>query len=339
MFKKMVRNRMENEEIKKGPWTAEEDEILMNFIKENGPKDWSTIRSKGLLPRTGKSCRLRWVNKLQPNLKKGCKFSAEEERLVLELQATIGNKWAAISTYLPGRTDNDVKNFWSTRQKRLARILRTSSQPNRNLKRRGKAPVVDEASPSLQDSKVSTNQPGESALLNCKLCSCLCSESFPSVNFMSPPSNWFPPFLVDYNMNLPPMMDVKTNVAQPPTSFHPNDDHHISFTNNQLLTSTVVNDLLLVQENHDNFGEQKFMEGFAYHQEEAFEVGTMAQELNSGLSLELLEANDQNYGDNNVADDYKDSSNMIPMPADLFDDFSDDMLDNIDKAPPSSSSS
>ncbi|KAF5935582.1 hypothetical protein HYC85_026711 [Camellia sinensis] len=55
--------------IKKGPWIAEEDEVLMNFVNKYGPKDWSTIRSMGLLPRTGKSCRLRWVNKLRPNLK------------------------------------------------------------------------------------------------------------------------------------------------------------------------------------------------------------------------------------------------------------------------------
>ncbi|KAG8391550.1 hypothetical protein BUALT_Bualt01G0199300 [Buddleja alternifolia] len=120
----------EIEEIKKGPWKAEEDEVLMNHVKKYGPRDWSSIRSKGLLRRTGKSCRLRWVNKLRPNLKNGVKFSAEEERTVIDLQAQFGNKWARIATYLPGRTDNDVKNFWSSRQKRLARILLTSSVPS-----------------------------------------------------------------------------------------------------------------------------------------------------------------------------------------------------------------
>ncbi|KAM7273348.1 hypothetical protein ACFE04_028012 [Oxalis oulophora] len=109
--------------IKKGPWTAEEDDILKKYVKRYGPRDWSSIRSMGLLPRTGKSCRLRWVNKLRPNLKSGCKFSEEEERIVIELQAKYGNKWAKISTCLHGRTDNDVKNFWSARRKRLAKNL------------------------------------------------------------------------------------------------------------------------------------------------------------------------------------------------------------------------
>jgi len=63
------------EEIKKGPWKAEEDEVLINHVKRYGPRDWSSIRSKGLLQRTGKSCRLRWVNKLRPNLKKYTFFS------------------------------------------------------------------------------------------------------------------------------------------------------------------------------------------------------------------------------------------------------------------------
>ncbi|XP_010469183.1 PREDICTED: myb-related protein 305-like [Camelina sativa] len=127
MRKMEANNNNKKEEIKKGPWKAEEDEVLINHVKRYGPRDWSSIRSKGLLHRTGKSCRLRWVNKLRPNLKNGCKFSADEERVVIELQSDFGNKWARIATYLPGRTDNDVKNFWSSRQKRLARILHNSS--------------------------------------------------------------------------------------------------------------------------------------------------------------------------------------------------------------------
>lgn len=79
------------------------------------------------------------------------KFSAEEERTVIELQAQFGNKWARIATYMPGRTDNDVKNFWSSRQKRLAKILRNSvpqpSKPQKNISKEApdllKAPSVE----------------------------------------------------------------------------------------------------------------------------------------------------------------------------------------------------
>nr|CAD1844907.1 unnamed protein product [Ananas comosus var. bracteatus] len=142
--------------LRKGPWMAEEDEILLEYVRSHGPRDWSSIRSKGLLPRTGKSCRLRWVNKLKPDLKTGCKFSAEEERVVIELQAQLGNKWARIATYLPGRTDNDVKNFWSTRQKRLARILRTPLPTARSSKTHGAKAPLPNSHDHLQTFKVSS---------------------------------------------------------------------------------------------------------------------------------------------------------------------------------------
>ncbi|XP_068644924.1 transcription factor DUO1-like [Aristolochia californica] len=65
----MDTRRDESVPMRKGPWMAEEDEILTDYVKKHGPRDWSSIRAKGLLPRTGKSCRLRWVNKLKPDLK------------------------------------------------------------------------------------------------------------------------------------------------------------------------------------------------------------------------------------------------------------------------------
>ncbi|KAK4414619.1 Transcription factor DUO1 [Sesamum alatum] len=161
-----------NGELKKGPWKAEEDEVLVNHVKRFGPRDWSSIRSKGLLQRTGKSCRLRWVNKLRPNLKNGVKFSAEEERTVIELQAQFGNKWAKIATYLSGRTDNDVKNFWSSRQKRLARILQTSAPSSSNSpknSKEAKAPAFHDVR-SLEASKFSSSTEEESGT-NSQSCS------------------------------------------------------------------------------------------------------------------------------------------------------------------------
>ncbi|KAJ9153795.1 hypothetical protein P3X46_027197 [Hevea brasiliensis] len=106
--------------LKKGPWTAEEDGLLVEYVRKHGEGNWNAVQRHSGLARCGKSCRLRWANHLRPNLKKGA-FSPEEERLIVELQAKFGNKWARMATLLPGRTDNEIKNYWNTRIKRHQR--------------------------------------------------------------------------------------------------------------------------------------------------------------------------------------------------------------------------
>ncbi|XP_021755738.1 transcription factor MYB97-like [Chenopodium quinoa] len=106
--------------LKKGPWSATEDTVLMDYVKKNGEGNWNAVQRNTGLQRCGKSCRLRWANHLRPNLKKGA-FSADEERLIIDLHSKLGNKWARISAHLPGRTDNEIKNYWNTRVKRRIR--------------------------------------------------------------------------------------------------------------------------------------------------------------------------------------------------------------------------
>ncbi|KAL4590316.1 hypothetical protein LXL04_003244 [Taraxacum kok-saghyz] len=106
--------------LKKGPWTAAEDAILMEYVNQNGEGNWNAVQKHSGLSRCGKSCRLRWTNHLRPDLKKGA-FTPEEERLIIELHAKMGNKWARMAVELPGRTDNEIKNFWNTRTKRKQR--------------------------------------------------------------------------------------------------------------------------------------------------------------------------------------------------------------------------
>lgn len=106
--------------LKKGPWTSAEDDILVNYVKKNGEGNWNAVQKQTGLLRCGKSCRLRWANHLRPNLKKGT-FTAEEEQLICELHAKLGNKWARMAAHLPGRTDNEIKNYWNTRIKRRHR--------------------------------------------------------------------------------------------------------------------------------------------------------------------------------------------------------------------------
>ncbi|XP_062106239.1 transcription factor MYB102 [Humulus lupulus] len=112
--------------LKKGPWTPEEDLNLINYIQKNGPGNWRNLPKNAGLQRCGKSCRLRWTNYLRPDIKRG-RFSFEEEETIIQLHSVLGNKWSAIAARLPGRTDNEIKNYWNTHIRK--RLLRSGIDP------------------------------------------------------------------------------------------------------------------------------------------------------------------------------------------------------------------
>ncbi|KAL0843847.1 hypothetical protein Bca101_017093 [Brassica carinata] len=116
----------EESEVKKGPWTPEEDEKLVSYIQANGPGKWRTLPKNAGLKRCGKSCRLRWTNYLRPDIKRG-EFSLQEEETIIQLHRLLGNKWSAIAIHLPGRTDNEIKNYWNTHIKK--KLLRMGIDP------------------------------------------------------------------------------------------------------------------------------------------------------------------------------------------------------------------
>ncbi|KAK4375948.1 hypothetical protein RND71_006625 [Anisodus tanguticus] len=114
--------------VKRGPWSPEEDAKLKEFIDKYGTVgNWIVLPQKAGLKRCGKSCRLRWLNYLRPNIKHG-DFSDEEDRIICSLYASIGSRWSIIAAQLPGRTDNDIKNYWNTKlKKKLMGFIHSSS--------------------------------------------------------------------------------------------------------------------------------------------------------------------------------------------------------------------
>ncbi|BFG33160.1 hypothetical protein CerSpe_194340 [Prunus speciosa] len=117
----------EKKKTNKGAWSKQEDEKLTQYIQKHGEGSWRSLPLAAGLHRCGKSCRLRWVNYLRPDLKRG-NFGEDEEDLIIKLHALLGNRWSLIAGRLPGRTDNEVKNYWNTHLRR--KLIQMGVDPN-----------------------------------------------------------------------------------------------------------------------------------------------------------------------------------------------------------------
>ncbi|CAI9111215.1 OLC1v1011386C1 [Oldenlandia corymbosa var. corymbosa] len=131
--------------VKRGPWSPEEDAKLKSYIDEFGTGgNWIALPQKIGLKRCGKSCRLRWLNYLRPNIKHGG-FSEEEDTIICSLYMSIGSRWSIIAGQLPGRTDNDIKNYWNTKlKKKLLGKTRSKDPRPRSFPKRKQNLVTSE---------------------------------------------------------------------------------------------------------------------------------------------------------------------------------------------------
>ncbi|KAL5102064.1 hypothetical protein RYX36_006391 [Vicia faba] len=99
--------------LRKGAWTFEEDKFLIACINKYGEGKWHLVPHRAGFNRCRKSCRLRWLNYLNPTINRES-FKEDEVDMILRLHKLLGNRWALIAARLPGRTANDVMNYWHT---------------------------------------------------------------------------------------------------------------------------------------------------------------------------------------------------------------------------------
>ncbi|KAL2324101.1 hypothetical protein Fmac_023159 [Flemingia macrophylla] len=182
-------------ELRRGPWTLEEDSLLIHYIARHGEGRWNMLAKSAGLKRTGKSCRLRWLNYLKPDIKRG-NLTPQEQLLILELHSKWGNRWSKIAQHLPGRTDNEIKNYWRTRVQKQARQLNIESGSKRFIDAvkcfwmpRLLEKMEQNNSPSSHSSMSHTMNLGNSGEASINVMSS--SFNIPSMSSASPPQRGF----------------------------------------------------------------------------------------------------------------------------------------------------
>ncbi|KAL6007451.1 hypothetical protein ACLOJK_032948 [Asimina triloba] len=191
----------------KGAWSKQEDQKLIDYIKVHGEGCWRSLPQAAGLLRCGKSCRLRWINYLRPDLKRG-NFAEDEEDLIIKLHALLGNRWSLIAGRLPGRTDNEVKNYWNSHLRR--KLINMGIDPNnhrlvRNTPNQQEQNGTKKAASSVPSKNQVWQQPCNQAKLRGDISSDQVLDSASSVDDMTT--------LPDLNLGL--------SISAPSSSFTP----------------------------------------------------------------------------------------------------------------------
>ncbi|XP_068643087.1 MYB-like transcription factor 4 [Aristolochia californica] len=154
----------DKQDTNKGAWSKHEDEKLIDYIRNHGEGCWRSLPQAAGLLRCGKSCRLRWINYLRPDLKRG-NFAEDEEDLIIKLHALLGNRWSLIAGRLPGRTDNEVKNYWNSHLRR--KLIKMGIDPNNHRLNRNLPPWQQQQASydraTISDSKGQVCEPCDEA--------------------------------------------------------------------------------------------------------------------------------------------------------------------------------
>ena len=129
-----------NPDLIKGSWTRQEDELIIEFVRQYGTKNWTKLAA--LLPgRIGKQCRERWRNHLDPSNNKGA-WTPEEDALLVELHNKFGNAWVKIASQMPGRSDNSIKNRWNSTLRKNPSLGTTTPKQQADVDLKSQLPVI-----------------------------------------------------------------------------------------------------------------------------------------------------------------------------------------------------
>ncbi|XP_020177941.1 uncharacterized protein [Aegilops tauschii subsp. strangulata] len=215
--------------LRKGLWSPEEDERLVAYMLRSGQGSWSDVARNAGLQRCGKSCRLRWINYLRPDLKRGA-FSPQEEDLIVNLHAILGNRWSQIAARLPGRTDNEIKNFWNSTIKKRLKMNSAASSPATTECASPPEPKLDGGSASCLDLTSLEDGSHHGMKSMWRMDSSSSSSSSSSIQQQSRPSTMAPAANRGYGGLLLPLPDQFCGIAPSThTSVPPFFHDHSSF--------------------------------------------------------------------------------------------------------------
>ncbi|CAH8273968.1 unnamed protein product [Arabidopsis lyrata] len=283
--------------VKKGPWSTEEDAVLKSYIEKHGTgNNWISLPQRIGIKRCGKSCRLRWLNYLRPNLKHGG-FTDEEDYIICSLYITIGSRWSIIASQLPGRTDNDIKNYWNTRlKKKLLSKQGKAFHQQLNVKfERGTTSSSSSQIQMFHDENTKSNQTLYNQVVDPSTTSFAMEEQSMIKNPILEPFYWEPNNV---------LFDNDHDAAA--SSYH-HHHHHSSPSLNSMSSSSSIGTNSSLQmshytSNHNDHGDQQdmfFMAGFENFQAELFDE--IANNNTEEIGFHGTEMPNNNYLDHDIS--------------------------------------